>query len=72
MRNSPLKAFINDDKRKKGIKDNIRYMPGDSDWDSRVPRDVDIIKQHKYNTPRESKENRKKRIKWDKNRDISI
>jgi len=33
----------------KEIKDDIRYMPGDSDWDSRIPRDPNIMKQHILN-----------------------
>ena len=48
----------------KEIKDDIRYMPGDSDWDSTIPRDVNIIKQHTRN--RSVKEIKKTK---DKNKD---
>ena len=69
MRNSPLRAFAKDGKKKE-IKDNIGYMPGDSDWDSSVPRDKDILKQHIYNRPPEqSKENKRKEKDWKENRD---
>ena len=40
----------------KEIIENIRYMPGDSDWDSTTPRDVDIIKQHKLNRGEDNQE----------------
>ena len=51
---------------KEEVKDDIRYMPGDSDWDSRTPHDLDIIKQHIYNKPR------KKKVVRDANRDRSV
>ena len=47
-KHSPLNKVGPKDK-KKVIKDDIRYMQGDSDSDSNVPYDVDIINQHQYN-----------------------
>ncbi len=48
------------------IKDNIGFMPGDSDWDFSKPYDKDIIKQHILNKPRK---NKKRKTKFEQNRD---
>ena len=56
-------------KNKKEIKDNIGFMPGDSDWDSRKPHDKDIIKQHILNRPRRRFKKSQEEIKFEKNRD---
>jgi hypothetical protein len=48
------------------VKDDIRFLPGDSDSDFSKPYDVDIIKQHILNKPRR---NKKGRTKFEQNRD---
>jgi hypothetical protein len=56
-------------KNKKEIKDNIGFMPGDSDWDFSKPHDKDIIKQHILNRPRRRFKKSREEIKFEKNRD---
>lgn len=51
------------------IKDNIFFMPGDSDWDFSKPYDKDIIKQHILNRPRRRFKKSREEIKFEKNRD---
>jgi vacuolar-type H+-ATPase subunit F/Vma7 len=51
------------------IKDDIRFLPGDSDSDSSKPYDVDIIKQHILNRPRRRFKKSQEEIKFEKNRD---
>ena len=54
---------------KEEIKDNIGFMPGDSDWDFSKPHDKDIIKQHILNRPRRRFKKSQEEIKFEKNRD---
>ena len=56
-------------KDKKEIKDDIRFLPGDSDSDFSKPYDVDIIKQHILNRPRRRFKKSREEIKFEKNRD---
>ena len=56
-------------KNKKEIKDNIGFMPGDSDFDFSKPYDKDIIKQHILNRPRRRFKKSQEEIKFEKNRD---
>ena len=53
----------------KEIKDNIGFMPGDSDWDFSKPHDKDIIKQHILNRPRRRFKKSREEIKFEKNKD---
>jgi len=40
------------------IKDDIGYMPGDSDMNSNIPFDKDIIRQHILNNPGDDRRGR--------------
>jgi hypothetical protein len=48
------------------IKDDIRFLPGDSDSDFSKPYNIDVIKQHILNKPRR---NKKGKTKFEQNRD---
>ena len=48
------------------IKDDIRFLPGDSDSDFSKPYNIDVIKQHILNKPRK---NKKRKTKFEQNRD---
>jgi hypothetical protein len=56
-------------KDKEDMKDDIRFLPGDSDSDFSKPYDVDIIKQHILNRPRRRFKKSREEIKFEKNRD---
>ncbi len=66
QRNNPFKKKKEGAGDKEEIKDNIGFMPGDSDWDFSKPYDKDIIKQHILNRPRKQKGEKRD---FDKNRD---
>ena len=51
---------------KEEIKDDIRFLPGDSDSDFSKPYNIDVIKQHILNKPRK---NKKRKTKFEQNRD---
>ena len=59
-------------KYKKEIKDDIRFLPGDSDSDFSKPYNIDVIKQHILNRPRRRFKKSREEIKFEKNRDRLI
>jgi hypothetical protein len=64
--NNPFKKREKGDGEEEEITDDIGFMPGDSEWDSRKPYDKDIINQHILNKPRKPKKGKEY---FDKNRD---
>tara|TARA_R100001015_G_C4633226_1_gene197894 strand:+ start:442 stop:663 length:222 start_codon:yes stop_codon:yes gene_type:complete len=59
-------------KDKKEIKDDIRFLPGDSDSDFSKPYNIDVIKQHILNRPKRRFKKSREEIKFEKNRDRLI
>ena len=69
QKNNPFKKRQKGDGKKEEIKDDIRFLPGDSDSDFSKPYDVDIIKQRILNRPRRRFKKSQEEIKFEKNRD---